>query len=436
MDCEFMTPQAHGLFNGYYYLFPDSAYDPRGDHVHGPGCALSEEKRRLWQSQWSGYNCLYYTPEAVYSPWPSTPRYRFDPSNLHRPRSGTAAAEQNDPKLVLANAFLHVNAMTGPITITNAHYYTLLDKNGNGSWDEAEEKIYLVTWQDADGDGLIDLSGNLAEDCRRYYCVMDDGDGSIEDNELIAENDRAVIDAIRPAVTDNSGMAVRFATDREELQNFANWVTYYRRRSKAAIAIAAKFILHTGADNVGLYAVNGRPRVPVRSFGTDGTLSDGGHGNERIAMPCSMRFMPCRWGENTALRDALDQVGRYFHRGMDSPLGPSPILDADRGGSCQQAAAILITDGFMNGNAPGVGNADEGSGFPYADSWSETLADVAMRYHREDLAPNVPDTVSPSRCDDASHQHMTTHVVSFGGQGVLDRLVGGPPTNGWGICSR
>jgi hypothetical protein len=102
MDCEFMTPQAHGLFNGYYYLFPDSAYDPRADHVHGPGCALSAERRRLWQSQWSGYNSVYYTPEAVYSPWPSTSRYRFDPSNLHRPRSGAAAAALSDPKLVLA----------------------------------------------------------------------------------------------------------------------------------------------------------------------------------------------------------------------------------------------------------------------------------------------------------------------------------------------
>jgi hypothetical protein len=152
---------------------------------------------------------------------------------------------------------------------------------GMGAGTKPEEKIYLVTWQDADGDGLVDLSGDLAKDCRRYFCVMDDGDGSIEDNELIAENERAVIDAIRPTVTDNSGMAVRFATDREELQNFANWVTYYRRRSQTAIAIAAKFILHAGADNVGLYAINGRPRVPVRSFGTDGTLSDSGHGTER-----------------------------------------------------------------------------------------------------------------------------------------------------------
>jgi type IV pilus assembly protein PilY1 len=433
MDCEFMTPQAHGLFNGYYYLFPDSAYDPRADHVHGPGCALSAERRRLWQSQWSGYNRVYYTPEEVYSPWPSTSRYRFDPSNLHRPRSGAAAAALSDPKLVLAGPFLHVNAMNGPLTIINAHYYTLLDKNGNGRWDEAEEKIYLVTWQDADGDGLVDLSGDLAKDCRRYFCVMDDGDGSIEDNELIAENERAVIDAIRPTVTDNSGMAVRFATDREELQNFANWVTYYRRRSQTAIAIAAKFILHAGADNVGLYAINGRPRVPVRSFGTDGTLSDSGHGTERSDALLDALYAMQVGGES-ALRDALDQVGRYFHRYLDSPLGPSPILEADRGGSCQQAAAILISDGFMNGNDPGVGNADKGSGFPYADSWSETLADVAMHYHREDLAPNVPDTVSPSRCDDAPHQHMTTHVVTFGGQGVLDHLLEDRrPTDGGSI---
>ncbi len=122
----------------------------------------------------------------------------------------------------------------------------------------------------------------------------------------------------------------------------------------------------------------------------------------------------------TPLRSALDQVGRYFDQGSASPLGPSPFADEERGGGCQRAYAIVLTDGFWNGTFTGVGNADGTKGSPFTDTASETLADIAMHYHETDLAPGLPDLVPRKGCDDAPHQHMTTYSISFGVDGTID----------------
>lgn len=132
-------------------------------------------------------------------------------------------------------------------------------------------------------------------------------------------------------------------------------------------------------------------------------------------------------GGGTPLRRALNNVGHYFDKddGNNGNLGPSPFAEAADGGGCQQAFTILMTDGFWNGSSPGVGNQDGNSsniydGSPYADTYPDTLADVAMKYYKNDLADNLDDDVPTSSCDRASHQHMVTYGVSFGVKGTLN----------------
>jgi len=124
---------------------------------------------------------------------------------------------------------------------------------------------------------------------------------------------------------------------------------------------------------------------------------------------------------STPLRSALLAVGQYYHQndGETGGLGESPYASDADGGACQQSFAIVMTDGYYNGPSPDVGNQDGDEGAPYADSYPNTLADVAMKYYKEDLAPGLSDRVPTNSCDNANRQHMVTYSVSFGVTGTL-----------------
>jgi type IV pilus assembly protein PilY1 len=140
----------------------------------------------------------------------------------------------------------------------------------------------------------------------------------------------------------------------------------------------------------------------------------------------------------------LDEAGKYFEcqsgdlfgsTGASSPGSATcPVLAAPAG-SCQQNFTILMTDGFWNGGSPTVGNTDNSSGDysggAFADSNSNTLADVAMYYYKRDLFnPSLSNDV-PTRARDIAgylgsanpfetmHQHMNTYTIGFGVNGTL-----------------
>jgi Tfp pilus tip-associated adhesin PilY1 len=117
----------------------------------------------------------------------------------------------------------------------------------------------------------------------------------------------------------------------------------------------------------------------------------------------------------------LREVGKYYNQAESSTsLGTSPYALAANGGACQQSFAIVMTDGYWNGGTPSVGNQDGDQGSPYADSYSDTLADVAMMYYKTDLSSTLENEVPTNPCDPATRQHMVTYGVSFGVTGSLD----------------
>ena len=134
--------------------------------------------------------------------------------------------------------------------------------------------------------------------------------------------------------------------------------------------------------------------------------------------------------DSTPLRRALEDAGEYFSDGDFGNLfgGSSPddpILSLSEGGACQQNFTVLLSDGFWNGGDPAVANADgDGSsawdGGVYADTVSNTLADVAMKYYETDLDTTLPASVKvvPGR-DSNTQQHMNTYTVAFGVNGTL-----------------
>lgn len=241
-----------------------------------------------------------------------------------------------------------------------------------------------------------------------------------------------------PLYTDSDGSSVR-RSQADELQNFANWYQYFRSRAKTAKAGASEAFGRLGARyRVGFDTIWNRnaagnstqagrqgaaPAFPI-PVGTDDGLFQGTNRNTFYS-----RLHAAGANDGTPLHGALDRAGRYFK--SDEPWKDS----SGRMLSCRQNYALLTTDGFWNSTSSGngytsnVGNADRNT--TYGDSYSNTLADVAYHYWKNDLKTGTswPDNVRPSTADPATWQHMVTFGISIGLQGRLDPTQ--PPPSTW-----
>jgi type IV pilus assembly protein PilY1 len=230
----------------------------------------------------------------------------------------------------------------------------------------------------------------------------------------------------------------------EEVQNFANWFSYYRTRMLTMKTSAGlSFSTIDSRYRVGFITIN--PGNPVGS-------------NKYLAID---KFDPTQkqaWytkfyaqepGASTPLRVALSRAGRHFAGktdGINQGMPEDPVEY-----SCQQNFLLLTTDGYWNGgggqrvDGSGMGNTDNNvsatprpsfdGGTPYnpkpSDSGyssSNTLADAAQYYWQTDLRPAgstgalgldvSQDNVPNSTKDPATWQHMVTF-----GLGLADGLM-------------
>lgn len=264
-------------------------------------------------------------------------------------------------------------------------------------------------------------------------------------------------------------------------QNIANWFTYYHTR--ILMAKSGLMTAFSGIDptfRIGFGSIDGGN---VGGLGSDyypftttipwygSTISyptgiaivkpfgSGASGTQKANFWSWLAGEPP--GGGTPLRMALDFVGKYYETAQ-----PWQTSDGDKTKlACRQSYTILTTDGFWNGSNPGNPNIDGTAGptntgsngqsytysnvAPYADSISDTLADVAMKYWKTDLmsgttgASNIANEVPPSTDDPAFWQHMTTFTLGLGFtpvgitptgttiQQIFDWANGGTPITGF-----
>lgn len=228
----------------------------------------------------------------------------------------------------------------------------------------------------------------------------------------------------------------------EEIQNFANWFQYYRSRVLTARAgIGRAFSTLGTTPRVGFGTINASPAT-IDGVASNGTVVLGVRaftGTARTSFFTNFygRVIPAA---GTPLRNAADDVGVYFSRtDANGPWGANPGSGGGSQYSCRQNYHILTTDGYWNGaaasTAGATANVDNTSGAvitktdgatfqytpanPFLDSWSNTLADVAMYYWARDLRPDLANNVSTNSKDPAFWQHLTTFGVSIGLAGTI-----------------
>jgi type IV pilus assembly protein PilY1 len=201
-------------------------------------------------------------------------------------------------------------------------------------------------------------------------------------------------------------------TNLEEKQNFANWFHYYRRRHQAMRGGLASAFQGVGGIQTGLFWINNRRTVGVNDvFDMDDETELGDFLTDH--------FQTVNSG-GTPLRTSLEHARSQF----TSTTGPITS-------ECQQNYTLLFTDGYNSGTSvSGIGNEDENAGAPYADSISDTLADVAYKGYSENLRPDltagsvrVPeacrDTPLDAALDCNTNLHMNTYTVGLGAKGTI-----------------
>ena len=218
----------------------------------------------------------------------------------------------------------------------------------------------------------------------------------------------------------------------EEMTNFANWYAYYRMRdTMAKTAIGRAFVALTDQYRVGFITINpGDPVQSDRYLKADAFAS--GAGNQKDQWFQHVYGTGSNGG--TPLREALSRVGRYYAgvtNGINDGMDGSPIQY-----SCQPNYTLAMTDGYWNGNGGdnlsgnNIGNQDNvDAGYStraigaYDGGLSKstnTLADVAMYYYKNDLRTDLADNVPTTQNDPAPFQHMTTFTVGLGLAGQLN----------------
>ena len=209
------------------------------------------------------------------------------------------------------------------------------------------------------------------------------------------------------------------ATAAELRQNFANWFSYHRSRDLAAKAVYGEIIAQAQNVTMGLAALSpAGAKVQLQPMNSDPTT-----GNKRALLKALYAIRPTN--PETPLRHALHDVGHYYACETNNFFSsfPCPVV-VTQGGACQQNFAILMTDGFYNdASVPGhdtAFNTDGGASRLRFRWWAlcrrphSTLADFAMDIYERDLYPSIPNQVPTSLRDQAEHQHVVTHVLTFG----------------------
>lgn len=315
----------------------------------------------------------------------------------------------------------HVNKVYYDPTVT---YKPPFKPDGSGRYPDSS---YTSAW--VDGFNQSGTKDNLSN------YIRFDSIGSIEEG-FYMDFDSSSTSCVNNPYQNSCYTAVLLNNATADVkQNYANWFSYYSTRDLAAKSgITEAFFDLPENIRIGYGAIN-----------VNNTTIDGVNYTDTLVSgvrpyTAARRQQFLTWLQNkyvnggTPLRTALKDIGKYYSRTDNrGPWGETPgTNDTTAHIECRQSFSLLMTDGIWNGNNPGVGNTDNtagptysnpdpnGSDFtykavsPFADSHSNTLADVAMEYWKNDLRTNLDNKVPVTSTDPAFWQHMTTFTIGLG----------------------
>lgn len=389
------------------------------DQEAGPTGDFANNQFGVWRARSAQYNTIYYNPEIEYVPWQGLDRNNRDFGNVNPAAAPLDPFDSNVRTLNLTQPYSWVSTnvpvfrrlSTGRKTIVNNNvylpYYWSTTATGLPEWNSPRTMVRI------DGPGPLP-GGFYPGGISRLDCAVDDGDPLN-------------------------------CTFTQELQNFANWFSYYRSREYVAKASLGRAVAETTNLRMGYAVLNdSNDRERIASLNSS---FRSGHKADLLE-----QIYTTNSGGSTPLRRALSRAGRHFEcvagdsfgsTGTTSPGSPAcPILPQPEG-QCQNNFTLLFSDGTWNGANSGIPSSDRQNtdssastngavntafdGGVFADSITGSLADVAMHFYERDLHPSLSNGVPTSardvnlapagsfeQEDEVMHQHMKTFTVGFG----------------------
>ena len=252
-----------------------------------------------------------------------------------------------------------------------------------------------------------------------------------------------------PKRTDCTGAT---CTYEQEIQNYANWYKYHRRRIYMATTALSQAIsdappsLRFGWARMNHLATTGEIASGVRPLGEQNSIT---RKNFRAWLDTLTPDTTIQW---TRSNEALHRMGQYYERSdVNGPWANNPAAgittytqpkDSAQAqstyASCRRSYTMMLTDGYYTDTVKGLGNVDATAGatystpsgqkynytpaLPYMDRYADTMADIAMRYWAKDLVDGVNNNIEPIKGehgDPAFWQHMNFLAITLGLEGSI-----------------
>lgn len=197
-----------------------------------------------------------------------------------------------------------------------------------------------------------------------------------------------------------------------ELQNFANWFTYYRKRRLFLGSAMGDVLEYMTGLNVGV--VNFNNRVAPTMYDLDSVVMS----NNRLA--ATTPFYTAEGSGSTPTHATMAFIANEFDTNTN-------IIKY----ACQRNAMFVITDGFANDTAtapPAYDPATYGTGAPYTTRTANSLHDKALAYFtrrlRETASPLPagrvpPQTGAGTNLDTNTNLHINTYGITLGMPGSI-----------------
>jgi type IV pilus assembly protein PilY1 len=203
-----------------------------------------------------------------------------------------------------------------------------------------------------------------------------------------------------------------------EIQNFANWFSYYRKRKLMLAGSMGEVLEDLTGLRIGLMpftdASAETPTVTMYDTDNPNAASNG----RRVAGRFYKNSMAA---EGTPTHATVRHIAKQFNENTS-------IVEY----ACQRNSMFIVTDGFSNTASitppawDGGKSADTwGAGTPYQTTATGTLADLALRYYTNRLRTDLPSGKVPASSSDAPNAdrntdlHINTYAISLGVRGSL-----------------
>ncbi|HYC45016.1 MAG TPA: PilC/PilY family type IV pilus protein [Burkholderiales bacterium] len=421
MQWEFLPEDTMGLS---MWLYPRPASPYLGSTFLNVVPNFNENNVHNFFGRSSHNNKLYYNPNVTYRPWSNADGSLW-------PNANPTAAYYNPANPGTGSLNLRAQRTDDAIWFSDGNTGSRSDFVCDPSPCGANHTFWPITYYKYKGAGNV-LSR-----------------GSYDKVEITSMTPPAM--TFEYTITNDDGTTTTATRTRdEEIQNFANWFTYHRSRiSTSRAAIGRAFSALDQTPRVGFATINTGAKT-IDGVASPGTMVKGVRpftGADRTGFFSSL-YNAVINADDTPLRQAMDDVGVYFSRTDNlGPWGANPGVGGGSQLACRQNFHIMMTDGYWNDaaarTAAARNNVDNTNGAthisapdpitgattsysytpanPWSDSYSNTLADVAMYYWVRDLRPDMPNKVFTNQVDNAFWQHVSVLGVALGVFGTIPK---------------